>query len=66
MNEDFVKLCLELRKLGCTHVKHGAYEASFSGTLVSTPAVVKPSRPSTPEERAAVLERSRADELSRV
>ena len=64
MPESFIELCTALRALGATHVKHGAFEASFSPTAQRIEVVAKPAR--SKEQAAKELEALRRDELSRV
>ena len=65
MAQDFIDLCTALRKLGATHVKHGAFEASFTGVLQAEKAEAKPLKAREVDE-AKRLEALRRDELSRV
>lgn len=64
MADDFIALCTALRKLGATHVKHGAFEASFAGVLPAPEA--KAAKPAREVDDAKRLEALRRDELSRV
>ena len=66
MADDFISLCTALRKLGATHVKHGAFEASFAGILQPEKPVLANTRPRTEADKAKELEALRRDELSRV
>ena len=63
MPENFIELCTALRKLGATHVKHGAFEASFAGVMVPEARASKPARE---VDDAKLTEALRRDELSRV
>jgi len=62
--DTFIELCTALRKLGATHVKHGAFEASFAGAMV--PPDAKAAKPVREVDEAKRLEALRRDELSRV
>ena len=64
MAQDFIDLCTALRKLGATHVKHGAFEASFTGVLQAEKPADKPLKAREVDE-AKRIEALRRDELSR-
>ena len=65
MADEFIALCNALRKLGATHVKHGAFEANFSGVLQAEKPADKPLKAREVDE-AKRIEALRRDELSRV
>lgn len=64
MPDAFIALCTALRKLGATSVKHGAFEATFSGVLPAPEAKV--AKPVRDVDEAKRVEALRRDELSRV
>jgi len=64
MPESFIELCTALRKLGATHVKHGAFEASFAGVM--GPPVTKERMAARVVDEDKLTEALRRDELSRV
>jgi len=64
MPENFIELCTALRKLGATHVKHGAFEASFAGVMA--PPEARAPKHVREVDEAKLTEALRMNELSRV